>query len=363
MTNNRVSWIDLAKSVSLVFVIVVHCLVINQFSAILTGVALPAFFILYGVAHNNEKHRYNAKNLIRTRFIALMIPYFILSIAMVAIYASVYSYFDVGVTPQEFVFWTIYGNGPIQRVSHLWYLRAMFFAIVLFSVFDRYLHDKPAAVRLLIAFGLPAFSVMLKNASGLELLPWGVDSTLIALSFIILGNEIRKHRHLSSWSIGRPLDAVAIVLSTILYVLIASFNGYVNIGVSIYGYSIYLYMITGFLGTYIISVLAYHACSKFDIALAISKFNNYAQEIYELHPLMIELNVQLVGGLAIWNMFLIFPDSPLFLLNIITAIFLSWLIASQLISRSRVLQIMFLGKIKRSLGSPSVLPHPLGQEV
>ena len=129
MTRKRVSWIDLAKSLSLILVITVHSLEINLFSAILTGVAIPAFFILYGLAHNNEKHRYNVKNLLRARFMALMIPYFILSIAMLLIYASTYSMFDLGLTPEEFVFWTIYGNGPIQRVSHLWYLRTMFFAI------------------------------------------------------------------------------------------------------------------------------------------------------------------------------------------------------------------------------------------
>ncbi|MHA2424946.1 MAG: hypothetical protein ACXAEF_09175, partial [Candidatus Thorarchaeota archaeon] len=77
-----------------------------------------------------------------------------------------------------------------------------------------------------------------------------------------------------------------------------------------------------------------------------SKFNNYAQEIYELHPMLIELNVQLVGGFAIWNLFLIFPDTPLFVFNLLTAVFLSWLIASKVITKSRVLQFMFLGKIK-----------------
>ncbi|MHA1948426.1 MAG: acyltransferase family protein [Candidatus Thorarchaeota archaeon] len=356
MSNGRVSWIDLAKSISLVFVILVHSLEVNQFSAILTGVAIPAFFILYGLAHNNEKHRESSGKLLRSRFKSLMIPYFILSIAMVIIYALVYTNVDLGFPPEEFVFWTIYGNGPIQRVSHLWYLRTMFFAILLFQVFDRYLHDKPAALRFIIALSLPALGVWTKSAAGVDLLPWSIDSIVISLSFMIVGNEIRKYQKLSSWGIDRSFDSIAMTLSIVSYILLASFNGYVNLGVSLYGVNIYLYMITGVLGTYILSVLSYHACNHFDIALKISKFNDYAQEIYELHPLMIELNVQLVGGLAIWNLFLIFPDSPLFLFNIFTAVFVSWLIASRVITKSRILQIMFLGKIKfrtESSGSPT----------
>lgn len=128
MSTNRVLWIDLVKSISLVFVILVHSLEINQFSAILTGVSMPAFFILYGLTHNNEKHRHGAKKLIRARFKALMIPYFILSIALVLIYTSLYTVIDFGFSPEEFAFWTVYGNGPIQKPSHLWYLRTMFFA-------------------------------------------------------------------------------------------------------------------------------------------------------------------------------------------------------------------------------------------
>ncbi|TET12264.1 MAG: acyltransferase [Candidatus Thorarchaeota archaeon] len=354
MSNRRVSWIDLAKTLSLVLVITVHSLEINLFSAILTGVAIPAFFILYGLAHNNEKHHHNIKNLLRARFMALMIPYFILSIAMLLIYTSTYSMFDLGLTPGEFVFWTIYGNGPIQRVSHLWYLRTMFFAIALLSIFDRYLHDKPAALRILIALSLPAMGVLIKTVAGVELLPWSIDSVLIALSFMIIGNEIRKYQNLSSWGIAPSFDAVALTLSLVLFVLLAAFNGYVNIGMSLYGFSIYIYMATGLLGTYFLSVLSYHACNNFDIALKISKFNNYSQEIYEIHPLMIELNVQLLGGLTIWNAFLIFPDTPLFLINLLSAVFVSWLLASKIISNSRILQFVFLGRTKpRTLSQQS----------
>lgn len=346
MMSNRVSWIDLAKSISLIFVILVHSMEINGVSAVLTGSAIPAFFILYGLAHNNEKHRGNSVKLVKSRFKALMIPYFILSIAMVLIYYAVYTYVNVGLTPDEFVFWTLYGNGPIQRVSHLWYLRSMFFAIVLFQVFDRYFHNKPAGARILFALSLPAVGCWMKCTSGLALLPWSIDSIIISLSFIILGNEIRKFRQLDSWGVDRSFDFIALTLSSILFVMVSYINGYVNIGMSIYGLNIYLYLVTGLLGTYMLSLISFHACNNFDIARAISRFNDYSQEIYELHPMMIEINAQLVGGIALFNLIVIFPDSPLFLFNLLTAVFLSWLIASQVIPRSRVLQVMFLGRVK-----------------
>jgi hypothetical protein len=76
----------------------------------------------------------------------------------------------------------------------------------------------------------------------------------------------------------------------------------------------------------------------------LSRFIKYGQEIYELHPLMIEMNVQVLGGLLIWNAFMIYPNNPLFLVNLLSGILVSWLIASKVIGKSRILRFVFLGK-------------------
>ncbi|MGQ4912489.1 MAG: acyltransferase family protein [Candidatus Thorarchaeota archaeon] len=347
MTKQRISWIDIAKAIGLAGVIMVHSLPRDGFTSILTGSVIPIFFILYGIGHNNEKHRGNLKKYITARFRGLMIPYFILTAVMILLYWVTYPWVDFGFTPLDFVFWSIYGNGPPGRITHLWFLRVMFFAIILFSFLDKYLYDKPL-VRYIILLGSPQVAIMLKSASGVQFLPYAVDAVFVALSFMMLGNELRRFRHMASWSISPSFDAVAVPVSLVVYTILSWANGFVNIGESLYGQWIYLYFITGFLGTYVMCVLSYYISihSRRLTAIATS-FNRYGQEVYEIHPLIIETNVQLLGELTLLNAITVYPGTPLFLLNLPMAIFLSWFIGAKVVSRSSILRFVFTGRSQK----------------
>jgi fucose 4-O-acetylase-like acetyltransferase len=178
-----------------------------------------------------------------------MIPYILLSIGMLVLYSFIYPVVDMGLTPADFAFWLVYGSGPIERVSHLWFLRTMFFTIVVFLLIDKYLHDMPSILRYIIILCSPALGVMIKTAMGVELVPWGIDSVFIALSFMMIGNEIRRQDEFSSWSVSTSIDAIAISISMIVFVWLSLNNGFVNVGEGLYGESIYIHMITGVLFT------------------------------------------------------------------------------------------------------------------
>ena len=364
MTEKRESWITIAKAVALVLVIFIHSTPRDALSGYLTGFVMPAFFILYGVAHNSRKCRNSFKKYILNRARALMIPYFVLSLIMLGMYAAVYPYVDFGFPPSDFIFWLIYGNGPLGRVTHLWFLRTMFFAIILFSLVDRYFHNKSIVFRFIIMGAAPAIGVMLKFGTGVELVPWGMDAVFIALSYMLIGSEIRRQRHLSPWSVNPYVDTVGFVGALSAYTVFTFLNGFVNIGESTYGVFIYNYMLTGILGTYIVCLLSYYAGKNSSrITRYATSFNNLGQEIYEAHPLMIEANVQFLGGLALWESFTIYNASPLLLLNFVFAIIFSYVIASQLIGRVGVLQLMFLGfrKTDKTHTKPTFpVPEPNG---
>ncbi|TFG33326.1 acyltransferase [Candidatus Thorarchaeota archaeon] len=344
MSEKRVTWISLSKTIALILVILVHSTPRDFLSGILTGFVLPAFFILYGVAHNNDKHRQDIKSYLYTRLRSLMIPYVLLTIAMVAIYTLCYSFVDFGLTPMDFVYWSFYGNGPPDRVTHLWFLRTMFFAIVLFSLVDRYLHNRHAIFRLIIISLSPAIGASFKALLGVDLIPWGFDAVFISLSFMMIGNEIRRYRQLSQWAIKPLIDGFTIPLSIILFLGFTSMNGFVNIGESIYGQSVYYYIATGLLGTYFLNVLSYYA-TKYSTRISITavKFNKYSQEIYEVHPMIIQMNIVFLSGFNIWQYLTIYPGAPLFIVNITTSIFISWLIAAKVINKSKYLKFIFCG--------------------
>ena len=365
MTGKRESWITIAKAVALVLVIFIHSNPVrDSFSSFLTGMVMPAFFVLYGVAHNSGKSRGNLKKYFVGRARALMIPYVVLTLVMLVMYAAFYPQVDFGFTPTDFALYSIYGNGPLGRVTHLWFLRTMFFAIVLFGLVDRYLHNKSIVFRLILLASAPGIGVMLKYGTGVALVPWGMDSVLIALSFMMVGSEIRRYRHLSPWSVNPYVDVIGLVAAFATYSYFTAVNGFVNIGESLYGVSIYNYMLTGILGTYIVCLLSFYA-GKYSNRLTryATSYNNLGQEIYEIHPLIIEINVQFFGGLLIWESLTFFPETPLLILNFVAAIFVSYLLASQLIGRFGILQLAFMGfrKTKETYPKPTFpVPEPNG---
>ena len=360
MTGTRQSWITLAKAVALILVIYIHSTPRDLVSGYLTGFVMPAFFVLYGVTHNSGKVRSNLTKYISNRARALMIPYFVLGFLMFIMYVVTYPTVDLGFPPVDYIFWTIYGNGPLGRVTHLWFLRTMFFAIILFSIIDRYLHDKPAILRYILIAVTPAIGVAFK-VEGVEIVAWGIDSVFIALSFMMIGSEIRRHNQISPWSRGKYIDIVGFLSAIAVYSFLSLNNSFVNIGESIYGNSIYAYMVTGVLGTYIVSLFSYYAVLRFpSVAHYATKFNNLGQEIYETHPLMIELNVQLFGGLAFWSSLAFMPVAPMVFINFPFAIIFSYLFASKVISRSGILQLIFLGYRKPIVTLPKeTFPVPI----
>ena len=366
MSDKRESWITLAKAVALLLVIFIHSTPRDAVSGFLTGFVIPAFFILYGVSHNSRKCRDNLKKYFINRARALMIPYLILNLVMLSMYWAVYPTVDLGFPPTDFIFWLLYGNGPLGRVTHLWFLRTMFFAIVLFSLIDRYLHDKAAGFRLAILVISPAIGVMLKYGTGVTLVPWGMDAVFIALSFMLIGSEIRRHHHLAPWSMGWRIDLIGFISAFTIYTVLSFSNSFVNIGESTYGNSIYIYIITGVLGTYIVCLLSYYACMRFtSLDRYAGKLNNLGQEIYETHPLIIETNVQLFGGLSIWESLVIYPGVPLLILNFPLSVIISYLFASKVVNRSGILQFMFLGfrKPKDVILKPTFpVPEPNGND-
>jgi fucose 4-O-acetylase-like acetyltransferase len=366
MTEKRESWITLAKAVALVLVIYIHSMPRNEISAYLTGFVMPAFFLLYGVTHNSKKVRNNLTKYISNRARALMIPYFALGFLMFIMYVVTYPTVDLGFPPVDYLFWTVYGNGPLGRVTHLWFLRTMFFAIILFSLLDRYLHDKSAIFRYFLIVVTPAIGVTFKFATGVEIVAWGIDSVFIALSFMLVGSEIRKHNQLKPWTKGPRIDLVVFLTALAVYSYLSLSNSFVNIGESLYGNSIYIYMVTGVLGTYIVSLLSFYALKRFtSLERYATSFNNLGQEIYENHPLMIEFNVQVLGGLAIWESLSFIPGGGMSLLNFAFSMIVSYFIASQVISRSGILQLMFLGFRKPPITFPKQtfpVPEPNGTD-
>lgn len=200
----RQKWIDIAKGISMLLVIIGHVSFglqgIWDFSFVY-GIHLVMFFLLSGYT---LKKRDITKEFINNKFSRLMVPYFY-TCAAIMITDVVNSYFinhDKSIYTLTYIVGrdllrSFFASGSITtigtidlgtRIGAIWFLPAMFFAVLLFQGL---LHitqdDKKLGV-------YTAFIALLGYITARFIwLPFSIQSAMMAVFFLWIGYEIRVH--------------------------------------------------------------------------------------------------------------------------------------------------------------------------
>ncbi len=287
--HRRFDWIDMAKGVGIFFVMLVHSIIptINAITVHLSSFTIPLFFVLTGLTYNNEKHRDDFIALLRTRGRQFMIPYFILYGIMMLLFALLSPYVDTYLTPDQLLFWFLYGSGPPDSVTHLWFLPVLFFGFFLFVVLDHTLRKQPHWARYPLFAVLPVLAVWLQSLFSPALVPWHLNAILISATFVLIGNEIRHLRGLKSWRSETPsVDFLIVILLGVCLILASQMNGFTDLAVDRIGESVLLYLATGTLGSIIVFVVSGYLTDLPERPRSIGLIlGRNSQEIYELHPM------------------------------------------------------------------------------
>ena len=224
-TEKRIKWIDNAKGISILLVIIGHTSggingkSIWDFSFVY-GIHLVMFFLLSGYTF---KKKPISRDYVSAKFIRLMIPYFYTCLAVLVMdslnswiwehdlsIASITNVISRDLIRSFFASGTYTSFGPIEmgtRIGAIWFLPAMFFSVLLFQLIihaseNRLIRALLSAGSLLIAFTTASFIW----------LPYSVQSGMFAVFFLWIGHEIKERKLLSSLKWYHYLIAQIILL-------------------------------------------------------------------------------------------------------------------------------------------------------
>jgi hypothetical protein len=186
---------------------------------------------------------------------------------------------------------------------------------------------------------LPVLAFWITDAFSPMLVPWRVNSVLIATAFCIIGYEIRNYRHLRPWRTkSKAFDCVVFILLSVVLFVASQYNGFFDFVEDSFGKNAWLYLITGTSGTIMVFMLSSLFKNKRVQFLGVN-----SQVIYEIHPVFFYLAPALMLLLG-WSLAAYDASITLFWpLKFLLGIGLSIPFA-MLVLRNRVLSLIFTGK-------------------
>jgi hypothetical protein len=195
---------------------------------------------------------------------------------------------------------------------------------------------------------LPVIALWITNIFTPMLVPWRINSVLIATAFCIIGHEMQKYRGLKPWRTdSRLLDVVVFLILSVTLFLAALYNGFFNFVEDSFGRNAWVYLITGTSGSVIVFMLASLFKSR-----RVGFVGENSQVIYEIHPIFFylapALMVALGWSLAAYDASITLFWSLRFMLGFALAI-----LFSMLVLRNRILSLIFTGKSETKQNEPS----------
>lgn len=231
----RIEWIDIARGIAIIAVIIGHSLgnyFPGKFANFIYAFHMPIFFILSGYLY----HQQDSKKLMKKSFLNLVIPY----IATVCLELCIIIFSRIVPNPilapsrahsiKEFAVSVLYaagadtqiGNHHIQAIGALWFLIAMFFGIQLFNQIMKLNIQKNG---LIIKGSLTLLCALIGIFSARYLtLPFAIQPALLSQIFFFFGFIVKKYQLINKFG------TLLIIVSMILWLIDSQFNlfGFVN---------------------------------------------------------------------------------------------------------------------------------------
>ena len=240
---NRIEWIDIAKGIGIILVIVGHCFYLG-YSYPLYAFHMPLFFFLSGLLFKDKKERFGiifkskTKSLMRPWLIILFVSFLVClaipqwrnEITLKAVLSDLYT-----------------ANTNVFQNSSLWYLVCFYFMLLIFFFVNKIKRTILfVIVSIVFAVGLLWIKELLDMTNlPFHRLPFKIDSALVALVFFCVAYLLKgKIFSLMTRKISLLIIMPIILLAAVLCVL----NGWSNINSLDFGRIRLLYYPVAFLG-------------------------------------------------------------------------------------------------------------------
>ena len=221
---NRIEWIDIAKGIGMILVIVGHTFALG-YSFPLYAFHMPLFFFISGLLFKDKKVSF--VYYIKSKTITLIKPWFVILLISFLVCMAIPQWRSE-LTLNAVLADLYTSNTNVFKNSSLWYLVCFYFMLLIFYFVNKIEMTKVASiVFVVIAVGLLWMRELLDLTTlPFHRLPFKIDSALIALAFFSLAFYFKDIIiTFINGKVGFLVIAVVVVISAGL----CFFNGWSNI--------------------------------------------------------------------------------------------------------------------------------------
>ena len=178
--------LDILKGFGIILMVLGHMHFDDvYFAKYIFGFHMPLFFIASGFLYNENR---TIKQTVISKTRSLLIPYILFGGGYYIIYLLLNPHDPDKLEPLISLFFR--GVSGLKIESALWFLPAMFFAIVVYRIIGEIINE--SILKTVVIIALSIFGCLCSICFGIRL-PLGLDSSLASLLFIYVGNEFRKN--------------------------------------------------------------------------------------------------------------------------------------------------------------------------
>lgn len=243
----RLNWVDVAKGVGMLFVILGHCVAFNsKIHKLIFAFHMPFFFLLSGVVYKDD----SVQSIIRRRLKSLIVPYMLFCVLGVCLTYLLGAEISVKLILKDLYF----GNPENIWVSSVWFLVALFITMVVFSCVLK-LHNIYAqyfSVLVLAAIGF-VFGRVYHAGIITHRLPLDIDVVFVSLFFFALGYYGKRYLNAFNEFTNNKCKLLCCAICSVAYLMLSLLNCRVNLHAIEYGNPI-LYIAAALLGSFALIV-------------------------------------------------------------------------------------------------------------
>ncbi|MCI8375953.1 MAG: acyltransferase family protein [Lachnospiraceae bacterium] len=245
MKTARIEWLDVAKGIGILLVVLAHCMDIEGIPFQLIYVFhMPMFFIFSGYLFK-DKQGFNKAFSEKLR--SLIVPYcmfFLLGLIVTMVIPVWRNSLTIAGLKNDL--WLADPNSVHN--SSIWFLVCMFFVQIIYWGINR----MPASIQLIICFFLYTLGIIYSQARfplfGYTRLPLNLDVVPIAIIFFAIGFRMRKYHLIETLMNNFEKNIIITIGGVIGLGVCYKINGYVNLHGLSFGNPI-IYILSGAFGT------------------------------------------------------------------------------------------------------------------
>lgn len=194
----RIKWIDIAKGMAIILMIVGHTIPYNTFNIFIFSFHMPLFVILSGITYKMPNNKGDIKNRLKKYVKQLLIPYIFTLLICTILFTLFNNNFSWLNVVKQFFKNLLWGNGcdyvlfgiNFKGVSPIWFLIALFFSKLIFDIINYKTISKSISNNLVIYCFLALIGIMIGQFIWL---PQNLDLVLVFLLYLYIGFTFNKY--------------------------------------------------------------------------------------------------------------------------------------------------------------------------